>query len=374
MARESARLVGEPTEVVLSGLPDTDWHLFHDVRWPGRPRAAIDHVAVGPQGVFVIDTLALEGDIDVSGTILRQGRRRRSKYVEDAVKAAEAVGGLLQGLPPEVALPVLCLLRPEPVFGWAGEVMVCSTENLVTMLAARPRLLEAQAVLHAVNALRGSLQSAGAPADPPLPLVAPARLGPAPRRRKRSRPSSEALVRRCLVAGVLAVLASTLVRLDLVPPLGEIKERGTQTVIDLRNPATPFGQTATLRQTPTRPSLEITAGAPVLTRSTTKSVRALPGNVLMAVPLTVRNGGGPGWNSFPGTTVLLRDAAGASYRPNPTITRVSSGKVLPAAIRLAPGGATRGLMVFEVPQGMDVGTLELVAGTEGSDTLRWKVD
>lgn len=363
----------EVTAQALTELPDTHWHLFHDVRWPGRPRANIDHVAVGPQGVFVIDTKAWSGDIDVSGGVLRQDGRRRTKHIDCATNAASAVGGLLQGLSPEAVLPVLCFVRPDPVFGWAGEVMVCSTDNVVRMLAARPRLLDEQAVEHASKVLRTSLESATAPVAPQLPLVAPKTSVALSPRRKRRPATSEGLVGRFVALGVLSMVVSTLMRLEVIPDFGELGTKGVATINELRHPTSPVGETITLRQTPTRPALEVTAGAPVHTRSNTPSVRALPGNVLLAVPLTIRNGGGLTWASFPDTMVLLRDEAGATYRPNPTVTRVSSGKVLPAAMRLRPGRTTRGLMVFEVPRGVTVATVELVAGPVKPDVLRWKV-
>ncbi len=358
----------EVTAHALTELPENEWQVFHDVRWPGRQRANIDHVAVGPQGVVVIDTKAWSGEIDVTAGVLRQDGRRRNKFVEASVNAAEAVGGLLPGLSPEAVLPVLCFVRPEPVFGWAGEVMVCSTDNLVRMMAARPRLLDDRAVLRATEALRTTLE----PAAESVVRVAPPVSAP-PRRRRRRRATSEGLVGRFVLLGVVCIIVSTLMRLDVIPSLGVMRDRGEQTISELRNPSSPAGETVTLRQTPTRPALDVTVDAPVATRSTTASVRVLPGNVLLAVPMTIRNAGGTTWASFPDTTVLLRDSGGQTYRPNPTMTRVRSGRVLPAAIRLGPGRTTRGLMVFEVPRGTTVDTVELEAGRGKPDVLRWKV-
>ena len=43
------------TAAVLDALPSETWTVFYDVRWPGRKYANVDHVAVGPSGIFVID-------------------------------------------------------------------------------------------------------------------------------------------------------------------------------------------------------------------------------------------------------------------------------------------------------------------------------
>src|SRR5260221_14202525 len=46
----------------LDSLRRRDFVLLHDRRIPGE-RANIDHVAIGPQGVFVIESKYLTGDI-----------------------------------------------------------------------------------------------------------------------------------------------------------------------------------------------------------------------------------------------------------------------------------------------------------------------
>ena len=85
--------------------------MFHDVRWPGRPRANIDHIAVGPGGVFVIDSKNWAGSIAVRDGVLLQNGRRRESTVAGAGEAALAITGLLGNLP---ATGVLCFVRDEP--------------------------------------------------------------------------------------------------------------------------------------------------------------------------------------------------------------------------------------------------------------------
>ncbi|MFC7725319.1 nuclease-related domain-containing protein [Nocardioides sp. GCM10028917] len=38
----------------LAALP-AGWVVLHDLAWPGRQRANLDHVVIGPGGVFVVD-------------------------------------------------------------------------------------------------------------------------------------------------------------------------------------------------------------------------------------------------------------------------------------------------------------------------------
>ncbi|QZA33268.1 nuclease-related domain-containing protein [Hydrogenibacillus sp. N12] len=59
-------------EKILSSLPDT-YVVFHDLPCPA---GNIDHIVVGPTGIFVIETKSHRGEITVSsdGNLLRDGR------------------------------------------------------------------------------------------------------------------------------------------------------------------------------------------------------------------------------------------------------------------------------------------------------------
>ena len=48
----------------LAALRQHGWLVLHDLHWPGRPFANIDHIAVGPGGVVVIDSKNWSGRID----------------------------------------------------------------------------------------------------------------------------------------------------------------------------------------------------------------------------------------------------------------------------------------------------------------------
>ncbi|WP_273000884.1 nuclease-related domain-containing protein [Hydrogenibacillus schlegelii] len=62
----------ERVETILSTLPDT-YDVFHDLPCPV---GNIDHIVVGPTGIFVIETKSHRGEITVSsdGSLLRDGR------------------------------------------------------------------------------------------------------------------------------------------------------------------------------------------------------------------------------------------------------------------------------------------------------------
>lgn len=145
----------------LEALPE-GWVAVHDLAWPGRQRANLDHVVVGPGGVFIVDAKNWSGRIEVRDQVVMQDGRKRESTVVSAVEAAIA----LQALVPSTALctSVLCFVRDEPLSGWARDVMICSTQNLVAMLTSRPAVLSQDDVRACVEAVRaGTVRTSSAP-------------------------------------------------------------------------------------------------------------------------------------------------------------------------------------------------------------------
>ena len=134
----------------LAALPE-GWIVLHDLAWPGRQRANLDHVVVGPGGVFVVDAKNWSGRVEVRDQVLRQNGRQREQTVVSAAEAAIALQGIVP--PPAYCMGVLCFVRDEPLEGWARDVMVCSTSNLTSMLLSRPSVLSAEDVRRSVDAI-----------------------------------------------------------------------------------------------------------------------------------------------------------------------------------------------------------------------------
>jgi hypothetical protein len=133
--------VGErATAAVLDELPSGQWRVLHDVPWPGRPRANIDHIVIGPAGVFVVDSKNWSGAISVRGGVLRQGRYAREGAVAASEQAARAVARMLR-LPASKVKPILCLVREDELVAATRDVTVCSTGSIVQVLTSRPRTL-----------------------------------------------------------------------------------------------------------------------------------------------------------------------------------------------------------------------------------------
>lgn len=127
------------TADVLGTLPP-EWTAIHDVRWPGRRLANVDHVLLGPGGIFVIDSKNWSGDITVDVDRLRQNGRSRDRAVSSAADAALAVSELVAPHAAHV-YPVICFAGETDLAGWCRDVMICSTGNLRQMLLSRPHRL-----------------------------------------------------------------------------------------------------------------------------------------------------------------------------------------------------------------------------------------
>jgi hypothetical protein len=82
------------TAGVLASLPP-EWTTLHDVRWPGRRLANIDHVVIGPGGIFVIDSKNWSGRVEVTRDVLRQNGRSREQAVAGCADSALAVSEIL---------------------------------------------------------------------------------------------------------------------------------------------------------------------------------------------------------------------------------------------------------------------------------------
>lgn len=137
------------------------FEVLHDVRWPGRRRANIDHVAIGPPGILVVDAKNWSGSITLRDGVLRQNGRRRTREVEAARQAGRDVGGQLN-LPWGLhVIPVIALAGA----GISGvhrcqDVTVVDHRDLVTWARSLPGHLSPGDVDGLAGRLRTVLASA----------------------------------------------------------------------------------------------------------------------------------------------------------------------------------------------------------------------
>jgi hypothetical protein len=134
------------------------WTVLNDVPWPGRPLANIDHVVIGPSGIFVVDMVRWPGKITMTADELRHDGRLRVDAVHGVATAAQAVTFVVPGLDPEVVQPVVCLVRDEWINGRIGDVTIATTQNLVPLVKTRRRLLDVDAVDTVASELKAAFE------------------------------------------------------------------------------------------------------------------------------------------------------------------------------------------------------------------------
>lgn len=148
---EERRAEGEAQVArALRRMPE-GWVALNDVPWPGRPGVTIDHVLVGPAGVFVIEAESWDGTIEVRDDVLTQDGQSREQTVDLAARAAIAV----QGVVPGRCFPVVCFAG-APLSGWARDVLICSAPTLQLKLLSLPHRLGPDDVRRCVEALEAT--------------------------------------------------------------------------------------------------------------------------------------------------------------------------------------------------------------------------
>jgi hypothetical protein len=126
------------TSAILGALPADEWTVFEGVRLAGRRTPT--QVAVGPQGAFVVESR--QRPWLAARDALRPGGVRQDVVVA-ATRASAAVGALTGLLEARHVTPVVCFLGREVAPVVAGDVVICSSRNLLAILTSGPVVLDA---------------------------------------------------------------------------------------------------------------------------------------------------------------------------------------------------------------------------------------
>jgi hypothetical protein len=163
----------------VASLVDAGWSALHN---RSRPHGGnIDHVLVGPSGVYVLDSKAWTGPVTFDGPVIRSNGRNQSSSLEaiteqaaevrEALRASDYAGEVAAGL-------VLTGADPgpaEPIR--VGAVVVCGISGLVDSLAKRSILLTASEVKDLTKRIARAFPLADAPTAPPTATVLPSGRG-----------------------------------------------------------------------------------------------------------------------------------------------------------------------------------------------------
>ncbi|HEY0217864.1 MAG TPA: NERD domain-containing protein, partial [Cellulomonas sp.] len=152
------------TSDALRAVEPLGWTVLHDLHRPGRARATVEHVAVGPGGIVVVETLRWDGEVRVVEGTLRHRGYGRTPDVATVADTASAVTALLAPTHRRAVHAVLCLAGQslDPVSVRGGAVAVGLAE-LPAYLVSLPGLLAPADVPLVVDYLAAELAGATGP-------------------------------------------------------------------------------------------------------------------------------------------------------------------------------------------------------------------
>lgn len=141
----------ERTGRLLARLP-SEFVVCHDLSIPGS-RANIDHVVIGPTGLFTIETKSYRGGVTINRGTVRSGGRRREGVAAQAAGQARVVAA-------RTGRPVrsLVVVHGGVDVGWFSTPVVdgvrfCSPKRLVKVIRAGAGSLTAEEVADAATSL-----------------------------------------------------------------------------------------------------------------------------------------------------------------------------------------------------------------------------
>lgn len=155
---------------VLEGLGAHGWRVIHDVHWPGRPLANLDHVAVGPGGIVVIDAKNWTGTVTVRDGVLRQNGYRRDQVAANACSSAGAVTAMVAPQHRAAVRAAVCMVQQsfDPQVLPPGALLV-GLYQLGAWLRSLPVVLQPNEIAVIHEYLRTEL---GGPRSPQLATTA----------------------------------------------------------------------------------------------------------------------------------------------------------------------------------------------------------
>jgi hypothetical protein len=138
------------TASFLEPLREEGFVILHDRKVTGYG-GNLDHLVIGPTGLWAIETKSLRGKVEIHGDVLRIGGHRRDKIIDQVKQEATIIQVVLgeslatRGLR---VTPVICLHRGElPFFNKTVRgVRLASGRQLVKLLRGGDRVVSADQV------------------------------------------------------------------------------------------------------------------------------------------------------------------------------------------------------------------------------------
>lgn len=148
---ERAWAAGAAGEACVAASVETlqshGWMVLHDVHWPGRLKANLDHVLIGPGGVIVVDAKNWSGNVELRNGVLRQNGYSREREVAGVLQQGAAVAALLEPQHRRYVQAWLCTVGQPVLRGsTASGARIHGIETLRDAVAALPPVLDSNTI------------------------------------------------------------------------------------------------------------------------------------------------------------------------------------------------------------------------------------
>jgi hypothetical protein len=148
-------------EVVAEGLKNLPegYQVFHDIAFTGFN---IDHVVIGPGGIFLVETKSHKGKVDAKGdTLLLNGKEPPKNFLNQTWSQTYQLKEFLQTqTAKELSIrPILCFTRAyvrlrQPVKG----ILVLNYRYLATCLLKQPHIINSEDIENLSRILQSSIR------------------------------------------------------------------------------------------------------------------------------------------------------------------------------------------------------------------------
>lgn len=137
--------------------------------------------------------------------------------------------------------------------------------------------------------------------------------------------------------------------------------------------AAKLGDAITLKGLEDGSSAQVTAVKYVATVTATNGFsKPEAGNRYAAVQFVIKNTGKVAYEDAPSNGAKVSDAEDQQYDVA-LLEKSSAGQGLPAFLKIAPGGTARGYLVFEVPKGAKIVSVQFSLGSGFAETAEWTI-
>jgi hypothetical protein len=76
---------------ILETLAADGFRILHDRKIPGARSANIDHIVIGPPGIYVVETKSYKGSLQIRGNEVFVAGRRKNGWIDEVNREAAAV-------------------------------------------------------------------------------------------------------------------------------------------------------------------------------------------------------------------------------------------------------------------------------------------